>query len=183
MLSGYSTIIWGLFLATFHINIGTFPVLPAFVGWIMIAHAIGEIRKEVQLEAFTKAELFAGFMTVETILAFVLDILNYRNELAQLITLAYMILNLIFIYYLMQGSIEYLESHGKASEAEHYRAIQLIYIVLCVITGILGGTSIATGNGGWNALAGGIGVMMVISLMIALRNIKNIEVGQTELPE
>ncbi|HHV12852.1 MAG TPA: hypothetical protein GXX75_21490 [Clostridiales bacterium] len=183
MESGYRTIMWGLFLSTFHINIGTFPVLPAFIGWIMITYAIGGIRKEAHQEAFTRAELFAGMISVETILAFTLGFLNYRSGSIQLLSLVYMVLYLLFVYYLMQGSIEYLESHGKTSEAEHYRGIQLCYIIVCVITGILGGISIATGNVGWNGLAGGIGVIMVISLIITVKNIKKIEVRQAELPE
>jgi hypothetical protein len=169
---------WGLFLSTFHINVGEFQILPAFVGWLMIARAVEEIMKEYSLHAYKKAHLYASLVAIETILSFVLNLLVRNNEYIQVLTLIYMIFNLLFIYYFMGGSIEYLRIHGKHSEAEHYKGIQLFFIIFCVIIDLIGGLSLVTGSGEWNSVAGGMGLILVISLMITIKNIKNIEVDQ-----
>ena len=183
MRSGCQQVMWGLFLSIFHINIGAFQILPAFVGWLIITHGVEEIMKEYSLKAFTKAHLYAGLLTVETILSFVLNFLAINNEYIHLLTLFYMVFNLLFIYYFMEGSLEYLRINEKHSEAEHYKGIQLCYIILCVVISIIGVISLAFGSVGWNTVAGAVGLILVISLMITIKNIKNIDVEQQGIEE
>ena len=175
MKSACKMIMWGLFLSTFHIDVGGFQILPAFVGWLMIARAVEGIMKEYSLQAFKKAHLYAGLVAIETLLSFVLNFLVSNNEYIQVLSLLYMIFNLLFIYYFIEGSLEFLRIHGKHSEAEHYKRIQLRFIIFCVIVDILGGISLVTGSGEWNSVAGGMGIILVICLMITIKNIKNLE--------
>ena len=54
MYEGLSKILWGIFIATFNINLGPIKILPAFVGFMVIASGINTIYNEHHIDEFKK---------------------------------------------------------------------------------------------------------------------------------
>lgn len=52
MSEGYRKIFWGIFIATFNINIGMVKILPSFVGFLIISSGLKLILQEAGTESF-----------------------------------------------------------------------------------------------------------------------------------
>lgn len=183
MEKGYRTIIWGLFFATFHINLFVIPILPAFVGWLIIISGTNELLAKNNTKSFIKARNYAFIIFIITLILQILTLMGIVNESTQLLSIIYSIFDLLFIYYLLEGSIQYLRSLGEISYAEHYYAIQRAYIILYVLDSILACVGITIANQGLIMIAAILGIILVISFMINIKTIKNIEIPKKEEPE
>lgn len=175
MEHGYKTIIWGLLIATFHLNLSVIPILPAFIGWIIIYNGTDSLISVYKENAFIKARNYSLIIMIITIISQLLTWMGIQNSFTQLIAIIYMIFYLLFLYYLLEGSIQYLRLQGETDYANHYYAIQRAYIILYVINTILMCYAIIFASQGFMMLTAVLGLILVISFMINIKTIKNIK--------
>jgi len=138
---GYRTIYWGVFLATFHIDLGPLPILPQFVGWIIVAAGVGKIQQEYSSAAFRKAGIFAPIIVVLTLFSGVYSL--YQGTAAVGSTYMFFfpilfgIIELLMEYAVLEGSVQYLKSHNFERMADEYigklRAYSVVFITYIIL--------------------------------------------------
>ena len=183
MEQGYRTIIWGLFIATFHINLFEIPIFPAFIGWLIIISGMNKLLTENDSKSFLKARIYALIIFIISLIIQMLPLMRIQNEAAQLLTIIYSIFYLLFVYYLLEGSIKYLRGLGEISYAEHYYAIQRAYIIIYVLDIILACVAFTIADQVLLIFTAVLGIILVISFMVNIKTIKNIEITSTEEPK
>ena len=176
MEEGYRKIIWGLFFTTFHINLLNIPLLPAFIGWLIVFGGIDNLLKEREIKSFYKARISTFVIFIISLIMQIISWNGIQNEITWFLPIIYFVLDLLIIYYLLDGSIQYLYDFGKVSDAKHYYGIQRAYSIIYVLNTIIACVAIAIGSQGLSTLTAVIGVLLMISFMINIRTIKNIKV-------
>ncbi len=136
MANGYKNIVLGLILATFHINLGTLPIIPSFIAWIIVAtgvELIGEAEGQLSFNRSKKACIALIILTLLDLIKTNLDIsLGSSYMLSMLVAL----IELVFVYYFFRGVTQMFEAKGKVDYACENERILSGYTVLQVI-GIL----------------------------------------------
>lgn len=128
MNSGLRKIFWGIFFISFHIYLGSIPIIPSFVGWIIILQGL------TQLENFlSKKSLILKFVGIAIIfLALISDfaaILQYNLKFfSSILLMLLLILEFVFFYNLFEILFE-----GYKKEIIYQR----IYIILSTILFII----------------------------------------------
>ncbi|WP_310604226.1 hypothetical protein [Anaerosporobacter sp.] len=134
----------GLFLATFHINLGTVQIFPSAFGWLLVVlgvYAIAKVQEEPQINNAKKMSL----------ILFVIQLLDLFGVWNDIVTNAYIVsamvsaIELLFVFYFFDGMIKMLEAKGNldyASENEkmlsRYKILYIIGILLLCIIGLVG---------------------------------------------
>lgn len=180
MKDGYNKIFWGMFFATFHINLGAIEVLPNFVGLLIVCSGIKEILKDYKYDSFEKALNYISIQMLISFIAFVLPFIGlttlFENNILLNITWFNIvsILEIFGIAKLLEGSSELLAERlvGSGSEesieyknkAEKYIVIYSIVVVLANINFIF--------MGSWIALITGIvGLITKLWVMFSLKRL------------
>jgi len=142
---GYRTIFWGVFFATFHINLGPLPILPQFVGWIIVAVGIGKIQQEYSSATFRKAGIFAPIIVVLALFSGVYSL--YQGTAAVGSTYMFFspilfgIIEFLMEYAVLEGSVQYFESHKEEMMADEYigklRAYSVVFITFIILESII----------------------------------------------
>lgn len=180
MYDGYKKIFWGLFFSTFHINLGVLQILPAFVGWLIVADGINILYNETSNISLKKAYnvtlivagvSFVGFLSAITGGAF--NIITYVSLLTPFIVL-------IFTYYLITGSIDYMRLIGEEEAAVRYEGSLRIYLVIYIINTLAGMILYTIGDSYWLTICTIIGIIQVIWLMFIVKSLKSMQPPQEE---
>ncbi len=173
MVSGYRFIFWGLILATFHINIGMLPILPVFVGYLNMAHGVRLIREEYSSPQLDKAYLITYLLAVLGIIGQVITWLGRSNDWIRLLPAAYGVLELFFMYYLLEGSMAFFHDNGREALEIEYKGKLSLFIAteLLFIIAILIGSVMM--NQGILLIASIAGVILRIWMMILVSGLKS----------
>ncbi|EPY2311627.1 MULTISPECIES: hypothetical protein [Clostridium] len=137
MGNGYKKILWGIFIATFNINLGIIKILPPFIGFIIILSGISSLYKETNIKFFNKAKIFAIIISIIAIIGeftrlFSIELTSYFmfNEVCIVFS---KIIELLMFYKLFDGSIEYLNDNNQCNLAcENIKKLRF-YIIASVI--------------------------------------------------
>ena len=146
MRDGYKKIFWGIFFATFHINLGPIEILPNFIGMLIICSGIKEILKDYKYDSFEKALKYISIQSLISFITFILPFIGLAN-LFENIVLSIIwfnigsILEILGIVKLLEGSSEILaerlvcndESIEYRNKVEKYIVIYSIVVVLANI--------------------------------------------------
>jgi hypothetical protein len=149
MDSGYKKIYWGLLLANVHITLGALQILPNFVGWLIVASGAAMVYWDSGgntsfKHAHDSVLIIAGISSLSFIISFTQDI----HDIDMYITMTIPIFELVFIYYLLEGRMNYLQKFGMAEEASFYSGIQRIYMIIFIINNISMSVLLIIANGG-----------------------------------
>lgn len=66
MCNAYKKVFWGIFIATFNINLGIIPIFPAFVGFMVVSSGISSLYDKTNIKAFGRAKVFANILIILT---------------------------------------------------------------------------------------------------------------------
>ncbi|MDD3172404.1 MAG: hypothetical protein PHF63_01835 [Herbinix sp.] len=138
MYSGYRQIFWGLFLCTFHINIGLIQVIPAFIGWLIVAGGLYTLYDAYAYTSFRKAHYTVIAIAGISLFGFIADFLGKRYEILTYMPILIAIVEFLFIYYLLEGSIQYFLDAGEEAVAAGIKSNLQIYMLVFIFSNILG---------------------------------------------
>lgn len=136
MANGYKNIVLGLILATFHINLGTLPIVPSFIGWILVAMGVDSIAKTEEKSSFNISKKACTVLVILTLLDLIKVNLNITLGSPYMLSTLVALIELFFVYYFFRGITQMFEVKGEIEYACENERILSGYTVLQVI-GIL----------------------------------------------
>lgn len=116
----YQKIFWGIFILTFHLNLGPIEILPGFVGYLMIYSGCRCFYEESALPSFQTAGRYAAVLSALGILDKLLSFNGFLTwtPLATLWMPLMGVLELLLFYHLLGGSIVRMKTTGPKEEVE-----------------------------------------------------------------
>jgi hypothetical protein len=142
MDKGYKTIFWGLFFASFHINLGLLKILPNFVAWAIIAVGVEMLYKETLYKYLSKASVLSNIAVLYTVVTGILSLINPRIELLTVYnlvaTISFALLELLIEFYILEGSIEYFDKNGLHDVIPEFVKYQRNYSIVFLLFTLVG---------------------------------------------
>lgn len=137
MYNAYKKVFWGIFIATFNINLGIIPILPTFIGFMIISSGISTLYDKTNIEAFKKAKVFANIVVLLTAAGQFIEFI-YMNSvnssiLIQVLIMSYSVIELILFFKFFEGTIEYFKSNNNKELADENVEKLRFYIVVSII--------------------------------------------------
>lgn len=175
MEQGYRRILWGLFITAFHINISSIPILPAFVGWIAVYQGTYDLSTQNKINGFVKARNYAFVLIIITLASQLLSWMGVNNDMLPFLGVVVLSFELIYIYSVYEGSIEYLDMIGDRLNVEHYIRVQRAFVILLVIDALMACAALTLADQLLNVCTAVFGIILIISFMISLRTLKNMK--------
>ncbi|EPY2274977.1 hypothetical protein ACXAUS_003898 [Clostridium sporogenes] len=180
MGNGYKKILWGIFIATFNINLGIIKILPPFIGFIIILSGISFLYEETQIESFNKAKTFGIIISVVTSIGelmrfFSIELSNFFifNEVGIVFS---NIIELLMFYKLFDGSIEYLNHNNQCDLAcENIKKLRF-YIIASVINIIFLNLTLISNIKTLNIIVLVMLIILRTYLMMSICRLKNVVV-------
>lgn len=172
MFSGYRTIFWGLFVITFHINFITIPILPAFVGYMIMSSGVGKLQEEFASENFNKARMMAQFMAILGVLSFFLLWVPEQYFLLSFLPVVYSVMELYFTYHLVEGSADHFRAEEKTEREMNYKSELGTYMVFSILFIIALCISITVADQTMIIIVAIVGVLLRIWLMAMMGRLK-----------
>lgn len=174
MTSGYKKIYWGLFFSTFHLNLGNIQVLPAFIGWLIVAYGLYILHQETSHSSFKLAHNFTLIMAGASFVGFYSSITGERYHITDYTSLIIPFIELFFIYYFMEGSIDYLRASNQQEAAYSYEGVLRAFMIIYIANTIAASIAYTIVNHGVLTLCMVIGILQIIWLMHIVRGINNL---------
>ncbi|MDF2543714.1 MAG: hypothetical protein K0S47_3432 [Herbinix sp.] len=148
MEKGYRTIFWGFFIATFHISIQGFQILPVFLGWLIVAQGISILHVHFSTKSFLKAKVMAILIIIYSLLwdikRFVQIVIPYEYIISSAGNILLAMGTLWMEFLLLEGSIAYLQELQLDRKAVEYGrrlrsflVISLIQIIFLTVTYVI----------------------------------------------
>lgn len=141
MENGYQKIFWGVFLATFNITIGSIKIVPAFVGWLVVLSGVNRLIENYQTISFGAAAKYNKILILTLLLGSLSSLLGAKIIEGSVLFLYYPIFSSIFevivIFKVLEGSINYLKSMDEDSLAQEFEAKQRGYTIFWVIVNVV----------------------------------------------
>lgn len=136
MAKGYKNIVLGLILVTFHINLGTLPIVPSFIGWILVAMGVDSIAKAEGQSSFNMSKKACEALIILTLLDLIKINLDISLGSPYMLSILIALIELFFVYYFFRGITQMFKMKGYIEYACENERILSGYTVLQVI-GIL----------------------------------------------
>ena len=137
MEKGYKNIFWGVFLATFNLNLGFIKIVPAFVGWMVVLSGINCLKESHDIVFFHQASKYNGFLIAFSILGSVLSLIGgwviNNSVIFSYYPIIIGIFEILMVFYILEGSIDHLKSNNEESLSLEFEEKQRSYIILEVI--------------------------------------------------
>lgn len=178
MYEGLTNVFWGIFIATFSINLGPIKILPAFVGFIIISSGINTINIKYPNDGFKKALDFSRIMIVIALLGGVINIFTqgyYQHSLLlQIWPIILMTFELLMFNYFFMGIIKYFDSLGNVEVSERMIGNSRIYMIIFIIDIVVLSFVMLFNLGGLNTISAIIFVILRISLMVNFGGLRKV---------
>ena len=176
MYEGLNKMFWGIFFATFHLNLGPVKILPAFVGFMLISSGINTIYVEHKDEEWKKALDLSRIAIVVSLLGGVIDFFLFGAYNYSIIILLWpillMVVELLMFYNFFIGLVKYFHSMGKIEVSESLIGSSRFYLIIFIInTAFLSFTQLFNWEG-INTLLAIIFIILRISLMVIISGLK-----------
>lgn len=124
MYDGYSRIFWGIFITTFHINLGPIKILPGFVGFLIIASGLEDLYGESKLESFKRVKSFAQITASLSLIGGVYYFFTQDNIefffINTIWTIVFALIQFTLYFKIIETSIEYFD-------IEEYKELKTLY--------------------------------------------------------
>jgi len=178
MYKGYQKIFWGFFIATFSIIIGFIRIPPPFVGWMVVLSGINILNEGYKTDSFELAAKSSKYLIGLSLLGELISIFSVtsqnRFKLLDFMQIGVLILELLVVYKILEGSIEYL----KANEIKIYPQYEgslrnyTIFFVIATILICIGMTL----NNSAMVIGGILAFILRISVMVMMSNLKKLDI-------
>jgi hypothetical protein len=175
MHQGYITIFWGIFFSTFHINIGMLQILPAFVGWLIVANGIQSLSNKSPSDSFHKAHNFALIMVVVCIIGPLSTWMEADYLIFDFMPVILSIFELPMIYYLLEGSMEHLQLKENGNTDIDFVGTRKTYMIIFLINTILTCFAITIASPGMMMVVAMIGIFLILWLMQIVHTLKKLQ--------
>lgn len=139
MGEAYRKIFWGIFILTFHINLGPLQILPNFVGYFLMVSATTMLFDRHGISSFRNAKHMAAVLGVLSLLE---NLYFFMGQVAFAPytffgPLLFGVLELLFFYQVLGGYALSLELYGQQEERERKLRLQRkVTVLLAVQTGL-----------------------------------------------
>lgn len=100
MYGGYNKVFQGMFITSFNISLGPINLLPNFVGFLLISGGLNSLYKESSLDIFHNRKTMGTILTLMSFMGGVIE--------------------LLFNFKIVKGSIEYLKLSNYYNDQEIY---------------------------------------------------------------
>ena len=176
MYEGLNKVFWGIFIATFNLNLGPIKILPAFVGFMVISSGINTIYIEHHSEEFRKALDFSRVAIAISLLGGLIDFLTggvYQYSLLlQICPIILMTVELLLFYNLFLGIIMHFSSVGNLEVSERVMGSSRLYMIIFITSISFLSFVLLFNLGGLNTLLAIVFVILRISLMVMISGLK-----------
>lgn len=176
MFEGLNKMFWGIFIATFSINLGPIRILPSFIGFMVISSGINTIYDEHQSQEFKKALDFSRIVIVISLLGGLIDFFTggvYQYSLIlQIWPIILMIVELIMFYSFFLGIIKNFDSIGNIEVSERLIDSSRLYIIVFISNIAVLSFVLLFNLGGLNTLLAIVFIILRISLMVMISGLK-----------
>lgn len=180
MVKGYKNIFWGVFIATFNINLAFIKILPAFIGWIIVHNGIIILMEEFKTQSFEKAIKYSKYLIVLSIIGEFLSLFA-GISINSIVLFSYFpvvtaIIELLMIFYIIDGSIEYFKEIEEEIYATQYEINLKTYTIFFVIEIILMCIGLMLNNI-LLTIAVILAIILRISVMVMINNLKKLYIN------
>ncbi len=183
MFDGFRIIFWGIFFVTFHINLGPIAILPAFVGYMMVSRGIDHLQAEFASGHFEKARRTSFCLTILGVFSFLLIWSPVQNSiLLSYYPLLFSVLELLLVFYILEGSIERFIISDRKDRAGDYRSEQRTYSVFMTMYIIGMCIAITINEGTFSFVMLILGLFLRLWLMVMLGRLKRVSQEEGNLP-
>lgn len=134
---GLNRIFWGFIIITFHINIGPIPVLPDFIGYILIGNGLYSIINiEGTDESFLKARKITSIMVIISVVDLLLNINFEKSTAPNILMSLYGLFTSSIFYVLCYYIIKGLKEEAIKKELFDFaRSLERVwYVILACMT-------------------------------------------------
>lgn len=128
--ANYKLVMWGTLLTVAHINIGSFQIVPAFVGHIMIMMGIGRLCNEVGIEYFKDAYKTAKILMLVSIAHWVWRAVFglMTIMLTSCIEILVFVIELSLFGDFLNKTVKLLKENDKVKQADKMRKNRMTFI-------------------------------------------------------
>lgn len=187
MHDGYRRIFWGIFFLTFHINLGQLQILPTFVGFLIIRSGINMLYSSYSSDLFNKASKITIIAAITSLIGAVIELGYMSLELPSFFSTLWMglilLIEIIYIFYLLEGSTDLLKYYQYNEMAESYILKNRVYLIIFSLTTIAIIISFTFSIDTIMLLASIVMIIMRIWLMVMVSTLKKTEFKQIETLE
>lgn len=137
MNDGYKKVFWGIFIATFNVNMGAIKILPPFIGWIVVAIGILEIQKKSETVDYSLSK-YASFILIGVALmgdAFRVFATTQSNPFILLLfyPVVLMVIEFLLFYNLLEATIQSIKTNKLNQIIDVYLERNKTYIIFAAI--------------------------------------------------
>ncbi len=178
MCNAYKKVFWGIFIATFNINLGIIPIFPAFVGFMVVSSGISSLYDKTNIKAFGRAKVFANILIILTAVGQFIEFI-YMNSvnssiLIQVLIMSYSVIELILFFKFFEGTIEYFKSNKNNELADENVEKLRFYIVVSIINIIALNISLIFHLHTLNIIVAITSIILRIYLIVQANGFKNL---------
>ncbi len=138
MSTGYNRIFWGILLMLFHINLGTFQMVPDFVGYALIQTGINYLKKEMKSPNINRAYVVAYILFAVSAIEFTINLIGGNFITPEILSLTILcvalVLRILMFYDILTASSEKIRQFGNQSLAEDTDWKKTIFVVADIVT-------------------------------------------------
>ncbi|WMJ85546.1 hypothetical protein [Anaerocolumna sp. MB42-C2] len=177
MSQGYKTIFWGIIFISFHINLGSFQILPGFIGWAMVASGISQLRTVYNSGRFKKASVIALIAVLHSIIGLLITFRYPYADNSSPFMMSWMILisilEIVIEYLIIHGSVEYLYHGDDIETADNIVKLFRVYLIIYFVNTILICIAFTLYNNSLTVFAALIGIVLRVWFLALTSRLKN----------
>ncbi|QHQ60179.1 hypothetical protein Ana3638_04785 [Anaerocolumna sedimenticola] len=176
MSRGYKTIFWGIVFISFHINLGSFQILPNFIGWAMVVSGINQLRTIYNSARFEKASVIALIAVFHSIISLLVTFrypyADNSSPFMMFWIILISILEILIEYFIIHGSAEYLYDGDDMETADNLVKLFQWYLIIYFLNTILVCISFTLYNNSLTASAAVIGMVLRVWFLALISRLK-----------
>ena len=177
MSQGYKTIFWGIVFISFHINLGSFQILPGFIGWAMIVSGISQLKTVYNSDRFKKASIIGLIAVFHSIISLLITFRYSYVDNSSLFMMLWMILisilEITVEFFIIQGSAEYLYHGDDIETADNIVKLFRVYLIIFFLNTILVCIAFTLYNNSLTVFAALIGIALRVWFLALTSRLKN----------
>jgi hypothetical protein len=180
MGSGYKKILLGIFMVTFHINLGPIQIVPPVFGWLVVTFGVTELLEAFPNTPFRNGGYLAKAILFYTLITSVVEFFNptffSSSSMLQFSPVIYGIIHLLFAYQILEGSILYVRSLKMEDLEKSFTTRTGTYIILYVVNMLVLSFSIAFHGSMFITMSAITGIILNIWFMMMMSELGRLEV-------
>lgn len=177
MKSGTKQIFWGILIATFHLNLGGLTILPAFVGWSVVASGLSKLEEHAPESEFGRTRSKAYLLVGASLLGSLLSLYG-ASAYAFAIPLALygagvMVIELALFHHVLEAAVQRFQSLHQTQEAQLFTGKDRTYLLLMGVSLVLVILSITFQHAGASLMGALLAIATRIYLLTVISALGN----------